>query len=108
MAKGYWIACYRSVSDETALANYTKLAGPAIESHGGRFLARGKAAKSYESGVDQRLVIIEFGSVEDAIAAYESPEYQLALRELKGTADRDVRIVPGVWSAFEVNGVIDL
>ena len=52
MAKGYWITCYRSVSDETALANYAKLAGPAIaiESHGGRFLARGKAARSYESG----------------------------------------------------------
>ena len=30
MAKAYWVATYRSVSNPDALAAYAKLAGPAI------------------------------------------------------------------------------
>ena len=96
MAKGYWIACYRSISDEAALARYAALAGPVLTAAGGRFLARGKAQKAYEGGVAQRVVILEFDSVETAVATYESPGYQAALAVLKGAAERDLRIVPGV------------
>ncbi|MGA7867471.1 MAG: DUF1330 domain-containing protein [Stellaceae bacterium] len=66
MAKAYWVATYRSISDAAALAGYAKLAGPAITAAGGRFLARGTAAKAYEAGLIQRVVIIEFDSVENA------------------------------------------
>jgi len=93
MAKGYWITCYRSVTDEATLKNYAKIAGPAIEGHGGRFLARGIPVKAYELGLNQRLVVIEFESVQKAIEAYESPEYQAALAILKDSAERDVRII---------------
>jgi uncharacterized protein (DUF1330 family) len=79
MAKGYWITCYRSVPDEATIKNYARLAGAAIEAHGGRFLARGIPVKAYEFGLNQRLVIIEFESVKKAIEAYESPECQSAL-----------------------------
>jgi uncharacterized protein (DUF1330 family) len=96
MAKGYWVACYRSISNPGALAEYAKLAGPAIAAAGGRFLARGNAAKAYEAGVAQRLVIIEFDSVEKAIAAHESEGYQAALKVFGKAADRDLRIVEGV------------
>lgn len=51
MAKAYWIATYFSISNPDALAEYAKLAGPAISANGGRFLARGTAAKAYEKGV---------------------------------------------------------
>jgi uncharacterized protein (DUF1330 family) len=95
MAKGYWITCYRSVTDEAALAKYASLAGPAIEAHGGRFVARGKPLKVYEAGLSQRLVIIEFESVKSAIDAYESAEYQAAVVILKGAVERDVRIIEG-------------
>lgn len=95
MAKGYWITLYRSVSNPAALGEYAKLAGPAIQAAGGRFLARGTPAKTFEQGLDQRTVIIEFDSVEDAIKAYESPAYQAAVRVLKGAAERDVRFVAG-------------
>jgi len=95
MAKGYWIAFYRSVSNPEALAEYSKLAGPAIQAGGGRFLARGTAARAFEAGLIQRSVLIEFDSVEMAIAAYESPAYQAALRVLDGAAERDVRILEG-------------
>src|SRR5438105_15715888 len=96
MAKAYWVATYRSISDPSALAEYAKLAGPAIQAGGGRLLARGTAAKAYENGVAQRVVIIEFDSVEKASAAHDSAGYQAALRVLGKAADRDLRIVEGV------------
>ena len=52
MAKAYWVATYFSVSNPDALAEYAKLAGPAIAAGGGRFLARGTAAKAYEKASD--------------------------------------------------------
>jgi len=96
MSKGYWITCYRAVSDSAALAKYATLAGPAIEARGGRFVVRGKPSKTYEAGLDERIVIIEFESVSKAVEAYESPEYQAALALLRGAVERDVRLGEGV------------
>ena len=96
MAKAYWVATYRSISDPEALAGYAKLAGPAITAAGGRFLARGTAAKAYEAGLVQRVVIIEFDSVEKAAAAHDGPGYQAALKVLGNAAQRDIRIVEGL------------
>jgi uncharacterized protein (DUF1330 family) len=96
MAKGYWITFYRSISDSAALAAYGKLAGPAIVSHGGRFLVRGQAMEAYEQGIAQRTTVTQFESVEQAIAAHNSPAYQEALRALGNTCERDVRIVGGL------------
>jgi len=96
MAKAYWVSTYFSVSNPEALAEYAKLAGPAIAAGGGRFLARGTAAKAYEKGVTQRCVIIEFDSVEKAVAAHDGPGYQAALKVLGNAAQRDIRIVEGV------------
>jgi uncharacterized protein (DUF1330 family) len=96
LAKAYWVATYRSISNPDALAGYAKLAGPAIQAAGGRFLARGTAARAYEAGLLQRVVIIEFDSVEQAVAAHDSPGYQEALKVLGNGADRDLRIVEGV------------
>ena len=96
MAKGYWIVLYRSVSDPAAVGEYAKLAGPAIQAHGGRFLVRGVPIKTYENGLNQRTVVIEFDTLEKATAAYESSAYQAALRLIEGKVDRDVRFVEGV------------
>ncbi len=93
MAKAYWIACYRSVSKSAALVEYAKLAGFAITRAGGRFIVRGGTAKTLEAGIDQRMVVIEFDSVEKAIAAYNSDGYAVALKALKGGAERDIRVV---------------
>jgi uncharacterized protein (DUF1330 family) len=96
MAKAYWITCYRKILDPAKLAAYAKLAGPAIEAAGGRFVARGTAAKAYEAGQLERTVIIEFDTLERAMAAHDGAGYQAALAALDGGAVRDVRIVPGV------------
>ncbi len=96
MAKAYWIAFYHSISDPDAMAAYAKLAAPAIQSAGGRFLVRGMPAKTYEAGLNQRTVVIEFDSVAQAIAAHDSPGYQEALKAMGNAAKRDMRIVEAV------------
>ena len=96
MAKAYWVATYRSIKNPEALAAYAKLAAPAIQAAGGKFLVRGTPAKTYEAGLNQRVVVIEFDSVAKATAAHDSEAYQAALKLLGSGAERDIRIVEGV------------
>ncbi len=96
MAKAYWIAVYHSVKNPDALVAYAQLAGPAIQAAGGKFLVRGNPSKVYEAGLMQRTVVIEFDSVDKAIATHDSPGYQAALAALGDAAERDLRIVEGV------------
>jgi uncharacterized protein (DUF1330 family) len=96
MAKAYWITCYHQIADPAKLASYAQLAAPAILGGGGRFLARSTATKAYEHGKLERTVLIEFDSVEHAVAVHDSAAYQAALEALGDGAVRDMRIVPGV------------
>ncbi len=96
MAKTYWIATYRAVTNPEKLAAYAVLAAPAITAGGGKFLVRGTPAKTYEAGLNQRTVVIEFDSLEQATAAHDSPAYQAALAALGDGAERDIRLVEGV------------
>ena len=97
MTKAYWISAYRSINDNDALAAYAKLAGPSLTAAGGKFLARGVPSAVKENGLQQRTVLIEFESVEAALAAYDSPGYKEALAALGNNAVvRDIRIIEGV------------
>ena len=96
-SEAYWVSCYHSISDPAARAEYAKLAGPALRAAGGRYLAVANPAKVYEAGIDLPVVVIEFDSVAQAIAAHDSPAYQAALAALGNTSVvRDMRIVEGV------------
>ena len=59
-------------------------------------LTRGIPAKTYEHGIKERTVVIEFDSLAQAIAAHDSPAYQAALAALGNGAERDLRIVEGI------------
>ena len=96
MAKGYWVTTYNSISKPDSLAAYAKLAGPAIEAGGGKFVVRGNPSKTFENGQMQRVVVTEFPSVAAAIATHDSAAYQAALKLLGDGADRDIRIVEGL------------
>ncbi len=96
MPKAYWVSAYRSIKNPDAVAEYAKLAGPAITAAGGRPLARGNAAKAYEAGIASRTVIIEFDSVAAAVACHDGPGYQAALKVFNNAAERDFRIVEGL------------
>lgn len=93
MPGAYWINTVRRVVDADKLADYVRLAGPAIAAAGGTFVARGTPAAAFELGSTERTAIIAFDSVEAAVAAYESPAYREALAALGDGAERDIRIV---------------
>lgn len=96
MAKGYWINFFRKIKDPQKVEAYRKLAGPVMEASGAKFLVRGDPKKVYEAGLELRTVVIEFESVEKAIAVHDSPGYQAALKALGDGAERDLRIVEGL------------
>jgi uncharacterized protein (DUF1330 family) len=97
MPKAYWVICHRSTKSAEKFAAFTKLAYPAIQAAGGRFLVRtSTVAKAYEHGLNDRTVVIEFENLAKATAAYETPDYKQALRALADGAERDLRIVEGV------------
>lgn len=93
MPKAYWINTFVTISDEARMAEYVRLAGPAMLTAGGRFLARGNPAAAFESGTTTRTTLIEFADVAEAVAAYHSPAYQEALRALGDGAVREIRII---------------
>ncbi|MFC9931591.1 DUF1330 domain-containing protein [Streptomyces sp. NPDC127190] len=96
MAKGYWVSVYPAISDPEILTAYDKLARLAVQAGGGRLLSRGGRVVAREAGITQRAVLIEFDSLEQAVAAYDSEAYQKALAALPDGVERDFRIVEGV------------
>jgi uncharacterized protein (DUF1330 family) len=96
MAKGYWVSVYRVISDPERLIDYDKLAGPAVRAGGGRTLSRGGRVVAHEAGTTQRVVLIEFDSFDQAVAAYQSEAYQQALVALPDGVERDFRIIEGI------------
>ena len=93
--KGYWMAMV-DVTDEAGYPQYIAANKAAFDKYGAKFLVRGDPAKVYEHGVMGRVVVIEFESVQAAIAVHDSPGYQAALKALGDGAVRDLRIVEGL------------
>ncbi|GIF66144.1 hypothetical protein Ais01nite_41790 [Asanoa ishikariensis] len=89
----YWINTFSAIHDETKLARYIELAGPAMRAAGGVFLARGNPVHVLEGTSALRTTVIRFDSAEAAVAAYHSEAYQAALTELGDGAERDIRIL---------------
>ena len=96
MKKGYIISAHRSAANPKKRDAYLKLATPAIKKGGGRILASTDNIIVKENGIKERTVLIEFDSFDQAIGAYESQDYQEALKALDGGADRDFRIFEGL------------
>ncbi|MFL2697771.1 MAG: DUF1330 domain-containing protein [Gammaproteobacteria bacterium] len=91
----YWVARCHIINQEE-YSKYAELAGPAIEFHGGKFLARGGKQVEVEGGVYERTVLVEFESLEQAQKCYDSPEYREAFKFQENAAERHVVIVEGV------------
>jgi|TARA_B110000967_G_C18567295_1_gene403084 uncharacterized protein (DUF1330 family) len=94
--KGYWIArCHITNGDE--YSKYAALAGPIIESYGGKFLVRGGNQIEVEGGLFERTVLVEFESFTAAKNCYESDAYQATYtNHVTGSAIRYVVLVEGV------------
>ncbi len=92
--KAYWVA-HVTVTDPDPYSKYAKAAGPVFEKFGARILARGGRAEQLEGGGRPRNVVIEFSSMEQALACYNSPEYQAAREHRVDAGIADLVIIEG-------------
>ena len=91
----YWMARV-TVTNPDEYGEYAKLAGPAIEKNGGKFLARGGNSVTLEGEEFARNVLIQFDTLDQAVACYNSPEYKEALQFSANSSVRNVCIVEAV------------
>ncbi len=97
MPKGYWVTCYRSISDPQKLAAYAKLAPAATAPFGGRYLVRGNRGgglRGRPQGAHRHLRISRASKRRSPPTTV--PAYQDALKALGDGAVRDIRIVEGL------------
>ena len=95
MPKAYWIA-HVTVTDPEKYALYAAGTAEPFKKYGAKILARGGAYHALEGPDHPRNVVIEFASMEDALACYNSPEYQAA---------REHRLEAGIPNIVLVEGV---
>jgi len=94
MAKGYWVA-HVDVSHPEAYKNYVAANARPFADFGARFLVRGGDQEVREGTVRKRTVVLEFESYEQALACYDSPEYQAAKLIRDPVSTGDLLIVAG-------------
>ena len=85
------------VTDPEGYEPYRQRAAGIIEAQGGRYLVRGGAHEPMEGEWDvDRVVVVEFDSIEQAKAAYASPEYQEIAPIRQGASEGKAILVQGV------------
>ena len=81
------------ITDPDKFETYRTQVGPMIARYGGRYLTKGSTHQMPEGGhwKPERMVVVEFPSMEALQAWYRSPEYQplIALRK-QCTSDMDM------------------
>jgi uncharacterized protein (DUF1330 family) len=85
------------IHDAEQYGEYRQLATPTIAQYGGRYLVRGGEASTLEGDWQpKRIVVLEFDSLEQARAWYDSPEYRAARAVRERTARSKAIFVQGV------------
>lgn len=86
-----------NVTDWEQYQHYMAATPPTIEKYGGRFISRGGDLVTLEGPEETcRVVLLEFPSVEQATAFYQSPEYQQAKTLRAGAASMEMVVVEGI------------
>jgi uncharacterized protein (DUF1330 family) len=86
------------VTDWDRYKEYLKLTPATLEKFGGRFIARGGQIVTLEGPeITERIVLIEFSSLERAKEWYHSKEYGEAKKEREGSATASFIAIEGVW-----------
>lgn len=98
MPKGYWIA-FVNITEMDSYADYQHLAPAVFAKYGARFLARGEHADTLEGERWQRHVVIEFDSKAQALACYNSAEYQEARQHRSEACTANIVIIEGLPAA---------
>ena len=92
MAEALWIANV-DVQDAEKYAEYAAIATIVLPEHGGEFIARAGQYVQLEGRDFPRNVIARFPSVEAAVAAYNDPRYQEAVKIAKISSERQIVVV---------------
>lgn len=95
MPKAYIIARV-TVTDPEAYARYADGAREAMSRHGATILARGGRVEALEGEARPRNVILEFASMDAALAYWNSAEYQAARAHRLGAAEIELCAVEGM------------
>ncbi|OQM76495.1 DUF1330 domain-containing protein [Manganibacter manganicus] len=93
--KGYWMAMV-NVRDPDVYQKYIDANGAAFSKYGAKFIIRSGRHSNPEGPTGNRHVVIEFESYETALACYDSPEYQEALKSRLAASTAHVVIVEGI------------
>ena len=97
MPNAYLVGIYNKIIDQEKLQKYAIDALPAMMTKGSKkALLRSANVTQIEGIPHERAVILEFESVEAAKNAYNSEDYQAALKKLDGGADRFLFVIEGV------------
>src|ERR1041385_669976 len=94
MPKGYWIA-HIDVSNPEAYKDYVTANAVPLKKYGAKFLVRGGKFENPEGKVRSRNVVLEFKDYETALACYNSPEYQAAIKLRTPHSAGDVIVIEG-------------
>lgn len=94
MPKAYWIARV-DVHDPEGYKAYVAANAEPFRRFGAKFLARGGRLEALEGKARARNVVIEFKDMETALACYNSPEYQAALKLRLPHSEAELCIVEG-------------
>ena len=95
MPKAYIIGRV-DVRDPEAYKKYVETARPAYERNGARFVVRGGKTEVLEGQARARNVVVEFPSMEAALACYNSPEYTEARKIRQSISDGEFIVVEGI------------
>ena len=96
MSKPAYMVVDARSSDPQRMVEYRRLSQIAVDAYGGRFLVRGAPYETLEgSWQPQRVVVVEFPSMEAARMFYDSPEYLAARAARAGVSDFDMLLVEG-------------
>ena len=85
------------VTDPARYEQYKALAPAAIARYGGRYLARGGETVKLEGGwTPNRVVLLEFPTLDAVRAFHDSPEYRAAREARRGAANMNMVAVAGL------------
>ena len=86
-----------TVKEPVRYEDYRRLVTPTLEKYGGRFIARGGEIEVLEGDWrPNRLVLLEFPSMDQARAWWSSPEYTAAKRIRQATSEGTLLLLEGV------------
>lgn len=90
----YIFAMVKNITDHEQYSKYAKANSEIVKQYGGRFLYRNGHRELIEgSPISERVVIVEFASMEDAKRWYYSPEYTEARAMRDGIAEASIYVL---------------